>query len=100
MFGASLYARSVLINNISASELSWKFIKSALLVGFLHFFSEKSVFDSSSQEEERKKRTNTNFLVKKEKKGDLIKHSSSGVHDFQKFLVEFPSLSRSPKIFV
>ncbi len=33
MFGADLYAPSVLISKISASELSRKFIKSALLVG-------------------------------------------------------------------
>ncbi len=32
-FGADLYAQSVIINKISASELSQKFIKSALLVG-------------------------------------------------------------------
>ena len=32
-FGANLYAQSVFINKISASELSRKFIKSALLVG-------------------------------------------------------------------
>ncbi len=32
-FGADLYAQSVIINKISASELSRKFIKSALLVG-------------------------------------------------------------------
>ncbi len=31
--GAGLYAQSVLINKISAMELSQKFIKSALLVG-------------------------------------------------------------------
>ena len=34
-FGADYYAQSVLINKISASELSRKFIKSALLVGQL-----------------------------------------------------------------
>ena len=33
-FGADLYAKSVLINKISASELSRKFTKSALLVGY------------------------------------------------------------------
>ena len=33
MFGADLYAQSVLVDKISASELSRKFIKSALLVG-------------------------------------------------------------------
>ncbi len=33
-FGADLHAPSVLISKISASELSRKFIKSALLVGF------------------------------------------------------------------
>ena len=33
MFGADLCAQSVLLNKISASELSRKFIKSALLVG-------------------------------------------------------------------
>ncbi len=33
-FGADLYAKLVLINKISASELSRKFIKSALLVGY------------------------------------------------------------------
>ena len=32
-FGTDLYVQSVLINKISASELSRKFIKSALLVG-------------------------------------------------------------------
>ena len=32
-FGTNLYAQSMLINKISASELSQKFIKSALLVG-------------------------------------------------------------------
>ncbi len=32
-FGASLYGQSMIINKISASELSRKFIKSALLVG-------------------------------------------------------------------
>ncbi len=32
-FGAKWYAQSVIINKISASELSQKFIKSALLVG-------------------------------------------------------------------
>ena len=35
MFGTDLYAQSVLINKIFASELSRKFIKSALLVGFI-----------------------------------------------------------------
>ncbi len=34
MFGADLYAQSVLINKVSASELSRKLIKSALLVGY------------------------------------------------------------------
>ncbi len=34
MFGAYLHARSVLINKISAAELSRKLIKSALLVGY------------------------------------------------------------------
>ncbi len=33
MFGADLYAQSELINKISASELSWKIIKGALLAG-------------------------------------------------------------------
>ncbi len=33
MLGADLFAQSVLISKISASELSGKFIKSALLVG-------------------------------------------------------------------
>ena len=33
MFGAALCAQSVLINNISAMELSRKFIKGELLVG-------------------------------------------------------------------
>ncbi len=33
MFDADLYAQSVLINKISASELSREFAKSALLVG-------------------------------------------------------------------
>ena len=32
-FGATLYAQSVIINTICASELSRKLIKSALLVG-------------------------------------------------------------------
>ncbi len=32
-FGADLYAQSVIIHKISASELSRRFIKSALLVG-------------------------------------------------------------------
>ena len=32
-FGVDLYAQSVLVNKVSASELSQKFIKSALLVG-------------------------------------------------------------------
>ncbi len=32
-FGADLHARSVLTNKISASKLSRKFVKSALLVG-------------------------------------------------------------------
>ena len=32
-FGADLYAQSVLFNQISASELSQNFLKSALLVG-------------------------------------------------------------------
>ena len=32
-FGTNLYAPLVLTNKVSASELSWKFIKSALLVG-------------------------------------------------------------------
>ena len=32
-FGADLYAQSVFINKISALELSWKFIKGALMVG-------------------------------------------------------------------
>ncbi len=35
MFGVFLYAQSVLINKISALELSQKFIRSALLVGYL-----------------------------------------------------------------
>ncbi len=34
MFGADLYAQSVIVNKLSASELIRKFIKSALLVGF------------------------------------------------------------------
>ncbi len=34
-FGTDLFAQSVLINKISALELSRKFIKSALLVGVL-----------------------------------------------------------------
>ena len=34
-FGADLYAQSVLINEISASKLSRKSIKSALLVGYV-----------------------------------------------------------------
>ncbi len=34
-FGADLYAQTVLINKIFAFELSWKFIKSTLLVGYL-----------------------------------------------------------------
>ncbi len=34
-FGPDLYAQSVLINRISASELSQKFIRSALLVGYV-----------------------------------------------------------------
>ncbi len=34
MFGTDLYAQSVLINKISALELSRKLIKSALLVGY------------------------------------------------------------------
>ena len=33
MFGADLHAQSALVNKISASELSRKFVKSALLVG-------------------------------------------------------------------
>ena len=33
--GTDLHAQSVLVNKISASELSRKFIKSALLVGLL-----------------------------------------------------------------
>ena len=33
MFGADLHAQAELINKISASELSQKFVKSALLVG-------------------------------------------------------------------
>ena len=33
MFGTDLYAQLVLINKVSALELSWKFIKSALFVG-------------------------------------------------------------------
>ncbi len=36
VFAAILHAQSVLINEISASELSQKFIKSALLVGLTH----------------------------------------------------------------
>ncbi len=32
-FGTDLHAQPVLVNEISASELRWKFIKSALLVG-------------------------------------------------------------------
>ncbi len=36
MFGADLYAQSVLNNKISALEFSTKFIKSALLVGQQH----------------------------------------------------------------
>ena len=35
-FGTDLYAQSVLINKIFASELRRKFIKNALLVGFQH----------------------------------------------------------------
>ncbi len=35
-FCTDLYAHSVRINKISASEVSWKFIKSALLVGRTH----------------------------------------------------------------
>ncbi len=32
-FGIALHAQSVLVNKTSASELSWRFIESALLVG-------------------------------------------------------------------
>ncbi len=39
MFGTKLYAQSVLINKISASELSRKFVMSALLVGCVSLFS-------------------------------------------------------------
>ncbi len=39
MFGADLYAQPVLINKTSASELSRKFIKSVLLVGFEVLYS-------------------------------------------------------------
>ncbi len=38
-FGTDLHARSVLINKISASELSRKFTKGELLVGFCSFCS-------------------------------------------------------------
>ncbi len=38
-FDANLYTQSMLINKISASQLSRKFIKSALLVGKLHFLT-------------------------------------------------------------
>ena len=34
-FSHAWRAQSVLSDNISASELSWKFIKSVLLVGFI-----------------------------------------------------------------
>ncbi len=37
-FGSHLYAQSVLINKISALELSRRFIKGALLVGSAIFF--------------------------------------------------------------
>ena len=43
MFGADLYAQSVLINKISASELRRKYIKSALLVGLVAILSPVSV---------------------------------------------------------
>ena len=36
-FGADLHAQSVLIDRISASEFSRKFIKSALLVGYYNY---------------------------------------------------------------
>ena len=37
-FGTDLYAQSVLINKTSTSELSWKFIQSALLVGYYYYY--------------------------------------------------------------
>ncbi len=43
-FGADLYSQSVLINKISASELSRKLIKSALLVGYIRFAKVKTNF--------------------------------------------------------
>ena len=41
-FGTNLYTQSVLINKISASELSQKFIKRALLVGYTQYAVEYS----------------------------------------------------------
>ncbi len=38
MLGADMCGQSVLINKISASELSRKFIKSALLVGMDYYY--------------------------------------------------------------
>ncbi len=45
-FGADLYAQSMLISKLSASELSRKFIKSALLVG-KHFFFKADLITTS-----------------------------------------------------
>ncbi len=41
-FGANLYAQLAHIDNISASEVSWKFIKGPLLVGKAILFSEEA----------------------------------------------------------
>ncbi len=52
-FGADLYAQSLLISKISAPELSQKFIKSALLVGFslsLHWWIKCDLCQSGGTE--------------------------------------------------
>ncbi len=51
-FPTDLYAQSVIINKISASELSRKFIKSALLVGHLLCLSDAAKQDIQSKREE------------------------------------------------
>ncbi len=61
-FGADSYAQSVLINKISASELSRNFIKSALLVGSL-FFSKGGSGQSCSKHLQKKKKPNRLWYV-------------------------------------
>ena len=60
-FGVDFYDRSVLINKISASEPSWKFIKSALLVGHWYRAEEKKSSPLSPPPSSKRTRNDNNL---------------------------------------